>query len=346
MIQDWVGAGLITSSQATAIRDFERQRADQPRPEAAPRDEVAPARRAGRLDVGSIVMYIGAFLILFALTIFIGSAWDDMSRFAQFAWALVAVGGLWSLGWLVRSRLSAVTGGNLLIFAGTGAVPLLVYTVQRLAGWWPDDSARDYEDFYDRILAVWIVMELVSILVALAVIVRIRFPLIMLLIGFWTWFLSMDLARWISGDEKWRWHEREHWIGAALGVVLAGAAAYLFWTGRRPYGMWLALFANLVWYGHLGSLALDHEATVARLLFPLLAIVAIIASVWLQARVYLVFGALALYSWVAYLVFDVFGSGLGVTFALVVIGVFIVLTGVLYQRAIEPWLEERLRFSM
>ncbi len=43
--------------------------------------------------------------------------------------------------------------------------------------------------------------------------------------------------------------------------------------------------------------------------------------------------------------FDVFGAGLGVTAALVIIGIAILLSGVLYQRVIEPWLEARFGHS-
>lgn len=342
-IAQWVDTGLIDSAGGERILAYERGLPADAPPAVAARVATLPAaatRRARGIDFGSIVMYFGAFLVLFALTIFIGAGWEDMGRGAQFFWALVAVAGLGGLGVWVRRSLGGITGGNLLIFAATGAVPLLSYTFQRLIGWWPERSELLYEDFYDRIRPEWVAMEVVSLVAAVLVAFRIRFPLVMLLAAFWSWFLSMDLVRWIAGDEMFSWSQAMQWQSAAIGLVMAGVAAWLYYRDLSGYGMWLALFGNIIWIGHMASLALGDEVALAKALFPLLGVGAVVASAWLQARVFLVFGAIALYAWVSYLVFQVFGTGLGVTVGLVVIGLIMLFSGMYYQRVMGPWLQE------
>src|SRR3712207_8745536 len=46
---------------------------------------------------------------------------------------------------------------------------------------------------YRTIDAAWISLEIVSIAVTLLVLRWIRFPLLTLLLAFWSWYLSMDL---------------------------------------------------------------------------------------------------------------------------------------------------------
>lgn len=338
-IARWRSAGIVTEDQAGKILAHERERGSGIDLGSA---EAKPDGRKS-LQLGAIISYFGGFLILFALTIFIGIAWDAMSRGAQFFWALLAVGGLWGAGYVLRRFPSARLGGNLLIFAGAGALPLVVYTFQRLVGWWPADDTLDYEDFHDRILAVWIVMELISMAGAVALAYLIRFPLMMLLAGFWGWYLAMDLARWVRGDDHDFWNDDHHWVGFMVGLLIVGAGLELARRQLRPYAFWLLLFGNLTWLAHLGDLALDDDFGPVALLFLLVSLGAIVLSVVTQFRVFLVFGALGLYSWVCYLVFDTFDDVASVTLGLVLIGVFIVLTGIGYQKWLEPALERWLR---
>ena len=335
----WQVAGIITGDQARQILDHERERGEEIGPALG--GDVPEHRRS--LQLGAIISYIGGFLILFALTFFIGLAWEEMSRGAQFAWALLAVGGLWGAGFLLRRFESARLGGNLLVFAGAGALPLLVYTFQRLVGWWPGDAELEYEDFHDRILAVWIVMELVSMAAAIALAWLVRFPLMLLLAGFWGWYLSLDLARWARGDEHDFWSDDHHWVGFVVGLLLVGVGLELARRRLRSYGFWLLLFGNLAWMAHLGDIALDDDFGAIGVLFLAVSLVAIVASVVTQFRVFLVFGAFGLYAWVCYLVFDIFDDSSAVTLGLVLIGVFIVLTGIGYQKWLEPPLERWLR---
>jgi hypothetical protein len=289
----------------------------------------------------TVAYYFGAFIILLAGTIFVGLQWEDLGRPGQLVASWGAVAGLWLLGaWLKRAGHEL--GGNLLIFAGTGVVPLGVYTLLRLLNLWPDASdAATYQAFYRTIDAAWLLLEVASIAITVAVIWVSRFPLLTLLLAFWGWYLSMDLTELVVRHDDFAWGPPEWTVGALVG---AGMLALGVWLQRRHSGqewsLWFYLFGHIALLGNLAALALGDDA-LPGVLFLAVYVGFVIASIWLQARVFLVFGAIGVYAYVAKLAFDVFDRSLGFTVALAAIGLLIVLVTVAYERHARPWLARR-----
>lgn len=304
----WRQCELITAEQAAAIWQ-----------------DAAPLRR--RPQLATIAAYFGAFMILLAYTIFVGLEWERLGAAGRAAICGGTIAALWVGGWLLRRV--ARTAGDLLIFAGSGIVPLLVHTLLVLAGLWPEGPA--YRDFYRAVLPAWVGMEVVSIAVALAVVRLTRFPLTVLLVAFWCWYLSMDLVRWLSGAEYWSWDEREQLASAAMGLAMLVAGWQLQRRAERDYSLWLYLFGHIAVLTNLGALAVSREGWYA-LAYPALYVGFVAASVRLGRRIFLVFGALGVYSYLCYLAFDVFEGALGFTFGLAAVGLLVLLGGAAYQR--------------
>jgi hypothetical protein len=85
-----------------------------------------------------------------------------------------------------------------------------------------------------------------------------------------------------------------------------------------------------------------NEGGLPGLLFLLFYLAVVAASVWLQSRIYLVFGALGCYGYISYLAFSEFEGALGFAFALALTGLAIVLGTVAFQRFVRPNLETAL----
>jgi hypothetical protein len=337
-LEEWTGLGILRPEQLTAIRAHLAEERD-PRPEADP--ARASRERQDGLNLVTVAYYFGAFIILLAGTIFVGLQWEDLGRPGQLVASWGAVAGLWLLGaWLKRAGHEL--GGNLLIFAGTGVVPLGVYTLLRLLNLWPDASdAATYQAFYRTIDAAWLLLEVASIAITVAVIWVSRFPLLTLLLAFWGWYLSMDLTELVVRHDDFAWGPPEWTVGALVG---AGMLALGVWLQRRHSGqewsLWFYLFGHIALLGNLAALALGDDA-LPGVLFLAVYVGFVIASIWLQARVFLVFGAIGVYAYVAKLAFDVFDRSLGFTVALAAIGLLIVLVTVAYERHARPWLARR-----
>ncbi len=334
-VDHWVVQGLLTPQQASAIRRYMEATGSVAEQAKGCREQCAG------LNLVSLAYYFGGFMILFAYRIFMGLQWESLGYTRQTAVSLLTILGLWVIGSSLR-RTGFVRAGDLLVFAATGVVPLLVYSLQHVAGVWPEADRYAYRDFYRVVAPAWVSIELVSILAALVVVWRTRFPLHTLLIAFWWWFLSMDLTRMLAGSGDWTWGDREQAISTLMGMAMLGLGIFLQRRASRDYSLWLYIFGHLIILSHLGSLTLSKEGVLG-LVFLAVYLSFVVASVWLQRRVFLVFGAIGCYAYGSYLAFHVFQGALGFPFAMASTGLLIVLSAVADQRVARPWIEQRIR---
>ena len=331
----WAEKELITTQQVTNIYRFVEQHGT-----ALEQDDHNVEVRQG-FNLISIAYYFGGFMILLAYTIFMGIQWEDLSEVGRIAVAAITIGALWGIGALLR-KMEFTLAGNLLIFAGTGIVPLLVFTIQQTLGLWGEDLI--YEDFYRVIAQAWVPLEIISMAVAIIVIWYVRFPLISLLISFWAWFLSMDIIRLITGSDSWSWSTEEQLISTLIGLVLLAVGYTLQRSDKRDYSFWFYLFGHIIVLCHFTALALEDEGILS-LLFIIVYLAFVVASVWLQSRLFLVFGALGSYGYLCYLAFRIFDGALGFVIGLAFVGLCIVLSAVGYQKYARPWLEDRFNIT-
>lgn len=328
-VERWTASGLLTAVQAERIRE-----------EIGVTAPVRAVEQRHGLNIVTVAYYFGAFMILLAYTFYMGLQWGQLGLPTQLGVSLLTIGALIGIGALVR-RMGFKTGGALLIFAGTGIVPLAVHVLERITGIWPDKAETAYFSFYRVIAPSWVYMEVAALAAALVAIWLVRFPLLALLAAFWTWFLSMDLARWIAQSPSWTWSDREQLISTVVGLGMIALGILLQRRSRRDYSIWFYIFGHLIVLAHVGALTLNHEG-VWSLLYPALYLSFVIASVLLQRRVFLVFGALGCYAYTSYLAFRVFQGSLGFVFTLAFVGLVVILSTVAYQRFMRAWLEGRL----
>lgn len=321
-VDRWAEFGLISAEQLEALKRYSESVGHR----AAP---------TNRFNLITIACYFGAFMVLLAYTLFMGMQWETLGTAGQLGIAVGSAAGLVGLGAVLR-RKQARLAGNLLLFAAVGITPLIVYTIQNALGFWPQSASLAYRDFYHLIRWQWLGMEVVSIIVGLIAVWCIRFPLFMLLVAFWSWYLSMDITRLIMGTSDWLWELPERVVGLMVGLALVGIGVALQGRRKQDYSFWLYFFGNLLLYTHLSALALDEGGWFGLALL-VISLGAVVASVALQRRVFLVFGALGCYTYVGYLAFNVFADTLGFPIVLAAVGVFTVVSAVAVQHVLRRW---------
>jgi len=334
-LEQWVEKGLITQDQERGIRRYVEAAGP-----VAEQARAGPEQREG-FNLVTIAYYFGGVLILLAYAVLLGLQWESLSYAGQTAIVLVTISTLLVFGYVSRGS-GFPLAGNLLAFAGVGIVPLLVYSALQMVGAWPVESAYSYSGYHYRSAIADMFVCAVGILAAAVALWRVRFPLLVLLIALWSWVLCVDLAGWLNYALDRTGTSYLNVASSAAGAAMLALGILIERWTQRDYSLWLYISGHVLMIATLPFL-LVGRGVLPGLLFLVVYLGFVVASAWLQRRIFLLFGAIGCYGYLAFLAVDVFEGSLGFVFALAGIGLLIILSAVGYQRYGRPWLEHRLR---
>ncbi|MBC3455197.1 DUF2157 domain-containing protein [Pseudomonas mosselii] len=320
-----VSAGVLQPGQDQALLAFLRQQ---------------PESRAS-FQLAHVAFYLGALLIMGAMGWLLTEAWMRIGDGALLAIALLYIGGITLFALSLQRRNQPVAAGVLAAVA-VSIVPLAVFAIERLAGWWPlDDAQGDYHQYYTYVQGGWLAMEAATVLAGLLMLRLIRFPFIVMPIAVALWFMSMDLSEWFHGD-LFSWEQRRTvslWFG--LGLLLV----FLVIDGRtrRDYAFWGYLAGLAAFWG--GLTLMDSGSEWGKALYCLINLGLMGLAVLLRRPVFMVFGAMGVAAYLGYLSYEVFADSLLFPVILTLIGLSVIGLGVLYQKRREA-LSEQLRAQL
>lgn len=317
-----VDAGVLTPGQNQALLEFlKRQPTQQP-----------------SFQLAHVAFYFGALLIMGAMGWLLSEAW---MRIGDSALLLIALGyiGVLTVGGLVLQRRGQRIPAGVLAAVAVSIVPLAVFAVERLTGFWPlDDIQTNYHSYYTYVQGGWLLMEAATVLAGLLMLRLIPFPFIVMPIAVALWFMSMDLTEWVYG-EPFNWAQRQQvslWFGLGLLLVFLGIDG----RTRQDYAYWGYLAGLLAFWGGLSSMESDSE--LGKALYCLINLGLMAIAVLLRRPMFMVFGAMGVAAYLGYLAYDVFADSLLFPIVLTVIGLGVIGLGLLYQKHREH-LSSRLR---
>ena len=223
--------------------------------------------------------------------------------------------------------------------------PLFVYSVQGALGWLDGMDPGAYSGFYG--FCRWtagsrVPMALATLAGGLIALRFYRFAFLVAPIAVALWFMSMELAPWILGEQTLTWRLRKLvsvWFG--LGMVIVAWAVDL--RSRGDFAFWLHLFGVLAFWG--GLTALDSNSEIARFVYCLINVGLVGLGLFLQGRVYALFGGLGIALYLHHLAERVFEDSLLYPFALSLIGLAVIGAGLFlhwHATALERALQGRL----
>jgi hypothetical protein len=253
-----------------------------------------------------------------------------------------------SAGHYLWHRRNLLVPGGLLIAIAVSMAPLAVYGVQSELDWWGRfGNPGSYHGFYDWIKGSWVFMEVATVIAGVVALRFFRFPFIMAIIGFALWFMSMDLTPWVFGVDHFDFEMRRkvsEWFGLA---VLAAAWIVDYRSRNGDFGFWLHLFGLMAFWG--GISATDGATELGRAVYCLLNVGLLLVSVVVMRRAYAVFGTFGITLYLGHLASVVFKDSLLFPFALSLIGIAVVASGLAYHRkqdAIAAWLQSNLPLAI
>jgi len=307
-----VSAGVLQPGQDQALLAFLRQQ---------------PAI-AARLQLAHVAFYLGALLIMGAMGWLLTEAWMRIGDRALLAIALLYIGGLTALARVLQRREQRIAAG-VLAAVGVSIVPLAVFAIERLSGFWPlDDAQADYHHYYTYVQGGWLLMEGATVLAGVLMLRLVPFPFIVMPIAVALWFMSMDLSEWFHGA-AFTWEQRR---GVSLWFGLGLLSVFLLVDGRtrRDYAFWGYLAGLLAFWGALTLMESDSE--LGKALYCAINLGLMALAVLLRRPVFMVFGALGVAAYLGYLSYEVFADSLLFPVVLTLIGLAMIALGLLYQK--------------
>jgi hypothetical protein len=292
---------------------------------------AAATSQAPRYDFVNLLWYAGALIVLGAMGMFSTTAFGLWGDKALLVTAIVyAVVFAFAGAYLWRSR-GLRTPGGLLIACAVGMAPLGIFALQSMFDVSPAGEARPYGDFYVWIKSSWLPMELGTIAAAFVALLAFPFPFLVMIIAFSLWFMSMDLTPWLMGVEEFTWDQRatvSMYFGLAV-LAIAWLVDLKRWRSG-DFAFWLHLFGLMAFWGGLTAQHSGDE--LGKALYCAINVGLIFLSLFLMRRVYAVFGAIGVTTYLGYLASSVFKDSILFPFALSGIGVLLIVFGLFFHR--------------
>ena len=323
MIRD---AGLIDDAKLAEIDAFLSTRKQ---------SEPSASATAPRFDLTHVLWYAGALIIIGAMGLFTNEAFNRMG-----GWALAACGSAYlvvflAAGHALWKNATLRIPAGLLIAVAVSMVPLIIYGAQDALEFWksPQGDPGQYKDFYTYVNSTWIYMEIGAVIAAVLAVWRYPFPFILLIAAFALWFMSMDLAMWFTrGPGNYYDFEMRRLISMYFGLAMILAAWAIDILRKRgpDFAFWLHIFGVMAfWCGMTFS---DSSTELMKFVYCLINIGMIGFSLFLNRRIYAVFGAIGVATYLGYLANEVFKDVIMFSFALSAIGLGVIGLGLLLHR--------------
>lgn len=323
-------AGVITQGDTQNLIEWaEREN------EIQKDDEPKQVEAAKGFNLVTVAYYFGAMLMITACAWFLGDKWESLGSRGVLVTTVVYFIIAASLGWWLRKK-GFLVGGGLLITVAVCLVPLITYTIEDIAGWWPAQDQEEYAGFYQWIHGSLIGMELATMAAALIALWFVRFGFLTAPLVFSLWFFSMDVAALILGDERLNWDSRA-WISVMVGLITIfigyGLDRTLHKQGEprsEDFAFWCYLFGLMAFWGGLTSM--DSNSELGKAVYALINLGLIGIALKLKRAVFLIFGAVGVHIYLGHLAYTVFKDSLFFPFVLAFLGLSLIVATILAQR--------------
>jgi len=187
----------------------------------------APDERP-RFSFVHVLYYLGGMIAIGAMSLFMTVGWNALGGWGGFFISVCyAVLALALTHWLLERRHLYIPAGILATLAVV-MVPLSIFFAQMALGYWGE--GKPYRDYHALVDWRWITMEVGTLAIGALLLLRYRYPFMLMPIAVTLWYMSMDLVPFLMGQDRvYDWEIRKFislWFGLAM-TLLA------FWVDLR-----------------------------------------------------------------------------------------------------------------
>lgn len=292
-----------------------------------------------RFDLTHMLWYVGALIIIGAMGLFTNDAFNRMG-----GWALTACGLAYAVvayisGHYLWTKKALRVPGGLLIAVAVSMVPMIIYGIQDAMDLWKfaQGDPGQYRNVFPYIHGSWIYMEIATVVAASLAAYFYRFPFILAIAAVALWFFSMDVAIWFlrSPDNAYSYDfdfstRRMVSIVVGMAVILLSWAMDLKRRSGADMAFWLHIAGAAAFWG--GLTLSDGGTELEKFAYLMINVGLLGLSLFLDRRVYAVFGGMGVATYLGQLAFNTFKDMILFSFALSAIGLLIIFLGVLLHR--------------
>lgn len=322
--------GLISASQAEAL--WQRWSA----PEWQQQAESHASTAGPSFGFTNVLYYFGGIVAMCAMSLFMTLGFERMGAGGLLVIGLAYLAACLKAGDHFQARSLPVPAGVLATLAVV-LVPLVVWCVQSLLGWWPPGGPEGFSAYHTRIDWRWLTLEFATLAAGAVMLWRYKLPFMVMPLAVTVWYLSMDAAHALMQPEGFDWQFMRD-VSLLFGIASCALAMWVDVRSRRStevdarqdFAFWLYLFGALMFWGGLSLRDSNNEW--GKFGYCLINVAMVFAGAVIGRRVFTVLGALGAAGYLGYLAHRVFQDSLLFPFALTLLGLGFVWLGVWWQR--------------
>jgi hypothetical protein len=292
------------------------------------RERAASSTRS-KFDGANVAYYFGALIVMSAMGWLMTLGWERFGGVGIFLLASCYAFLFVLAGRTLWYKENLTIPGGLLFTLAVWMTPLAIYGLERATGLWPQGAPDNFQSYHIWVKGSWILMEVGTIIAALITLKFIRFPFLTFPITFSLWYMSMDLTPLLLGKHEFTW-QQHLWVSLFFGLLILLATYLIDRRTRDDYAFWGYLFGLMAFWGGLSLMESGSEWK--KSLYCLVNVGLIVLAVFLQRRVFAVFGGCGVFGYLGHLSYNVFKDSFLFPMALSILGLAVIYLGVQYQR--------------
>ena len=323
--------GVISAEVFEKLLDFLKNlnayRVDTSKPCEEPQAEVKK-----KFTLENFLYYFGALIIISAMGWYLGNTLDTFGHGGLLALSglyFVIFTGIGNLLWKNNKK----TPGGLLYVCAVSVVPLAVWSFEKLVGIMPENYNR-YSEFHIWVRSGFMLMEIATICAGLVFLKFRKFPFLTLPICWALWYLSMDIVPLCLGNVSAPTWGMRNFATAVFAILMLGVALKFDKKKNEDYSGWLYIFGSTMLWCVIPSILMQFEWNneLSYFLFAMFCIVYMIISILLQRKVFMVWGAIGVFSYIGHLAYAVFKDSPLFVLAIIILGLSIIFSGTYYAK--------------
>jgi hypothetical protein len=230
--------------------------------------------------------------------------------------------------WYLTTKRKKRTAGGIAALIAVFMVPFAACGIEQLFGVWPDNLEM-FQGYNFWLYGSWLMIELSTVGVGFIVLAFVRFSFVIIPVLLALWHFTMDISAVITQQPHTNFESAR--IGSVVyGILLLCVSIYLDRRTKEDFSFWGYLFGLTALFVGLSSIEISSLSYI--IIFISISLFSLIIAPFLERRIFLFFGAAALFASISYFLNGLFEDTVVLFFCIVALASVFISIIMLYVR--------------